>query len=234
MTRFLLAAVLVIVCFTVRGETRESATASQSPVSKASATVELVPEEPQAIVRITNHSNAALEAWRIVLTYELTAGSPMKLDHMTETVFDEAPRGTPGRGPLQPAETRDLRVLLTGVAVSASVELQMVLLSDSSSEGDTEPVLAQRARYARTLATWLKALDSVAGQPTEQAKAALQEILAAEKRREKSPDSLAVGTHMTIAELLQLDDSAQFADRIAILKRRFTLQRQRALSHRVR
>jgi hypothetical protein len=203
-------------------------------VSKASATVELVPGEPQAIIHITNHSTAALEAWRIVLSYELATGSPMKLDHMTETVFDEAPRGTPGRGPLAPAETRDLRVLLTGVAVSGSAELQMVLFSDASSEGDTQAVLAQRERYASTLTTWLKALNSLSGQPTPQAKADLEEILAAEKRREKSPDSLSVGTRMTIAELLQVDDPGQFADRVAALKQRFTLQRQRALSHRVR
>jgi hypothetical protein len=110
----------------------------------------------------------------------------------------------------------------------------MVLFSDASSEGDTQAVLAQRERYASTLTTWLKALNSLSGQPTPQAKADLEEILAAEKRREKSPDSLSVGTRMTIAELLQVDDPGQFADRVAALKQRFTLQRQRALSHRVR
>ena len=229
---FLLA--VVIVCCTVRGETRARTIASQSAVSKASATVDLVPEQPQAIIHITNHSTAALEAWRLVLTYEPVAGSSMKLDHMTETAFDEAPRGTPGRGPLHPGETRDLRVVLTNVAVSATVELQMVLLSDSSSEGDVEPAIKQRERYANTLTTWIKALNSVSSQELPQAKAALEQILTAEMRREKSPDSLAVGTHMTIADLLQLDDPAQFAAQIASLKRRFTLQRQRALSHRVR
>ena len=205
----------------------------QAPAPKASATLELVAGRPEAIVHITNHSPAALEAWRFVLSYELAPGSHSRLDLSTETLFDEAPPGTRGRGPIPSGETRDERVTLVGAPVAARVALTAAVFGDSSVEGDPTAILAQRDQYATALAPLTKALVAASARGTPEAKAGLAQVLADQRAQQNNPSSLVVSAHMSIAELLDVDD-AQFPEWLAALKRRFDEQRQRALRHRIR
>lgn len=82
---------------------------------KASATVDLLPGRAKVVVHITNDSKVALEAWQIHLEYDMAGGLTNAIDITTDTCFDSTDSGTPGRGPILPAASRDLTFALAAV-----------------------------------------------------------------------------------------------------------------------
>ncbi len=235
MTRFLHIVTIGVCCTGLSvSSTLRQEPASQTPLSRAVATVELVAGQPTAIVHLTNLSAVPIEAWRIVLTADMGGGARPVRDVMTDVSMTLLSPGSSGYvGPIAPGEARDLSFVLSAVPLYVSVDVPMLLFQDLSSEGSKQDVaflLQQRERCAKSLKIWSEALEAAATMPPQQAKRYLRHLLVVERQSADASDSWATGLRMTISDLVNSDQSSQaFTDQVNHFKRLFLQTRERAL-----
>jgi hypothetical protein len=180
--------------------------AVQAQISRATATVDIVPGKPYVMAHITNLPKVTLDALQIRVDYDAGTGAQsLDLTFDGGLVLYEFPTGLP----VPPGATRDEVVDVGGVPFRATVAVRMLLFADLSSEGsptEVAAVLEQRERHAETLSTWIDVLQVVAGKPTQQGKADLEHVFAAEERRFDPSDSFALAVRDDIAALLAFAD----------------------------
>jgi len=221
------------VCWTTRGSAApEPQHVEAKAVSAVSATVELLPDKPLVIVRITNNGEIALDAWEIRLLYTTpsTPRGEMGIASDATSATDYATAQVPSKG------TRVKTYALDGIATNASVSVTMALFADLSREGDTGQaafLLAEREKRAVTLTAWLDALQKVAGKTPDEARMAMRaELKNNVKLASRSDDSFAQALRENMSMLIDsgIGESA-LAERLAALMRNFAAQRDRELRH---
>lgn len=207
---------------------------AQTPPAKATATVELLPGLPSVVVRITNLSNVPLEAWQIRLSYDVPSGTRQSFEVTTDTYL-EAMNPPPGRGPIQPGQSREKRLGVGAVPTNAFAEVMMLSFADLSSEGSAEEVaavLGRRERHAMTLDYWLSALRRASRNPSQGARALLKEAMNADEKTTDRTDATAQSVRARITELLEgSNDTQGLNSKLISLTQKFERQREQALRH---
>ncbi len=239
MNHYLVVAILATCSMALEGASMRPP--AQSPISKASATIELVPKSPLVIIHVTNLSQAPLDALQMDISSKPTSGLAEVLDLTIDFSSYAGKPGTPGRGSIQPGETRDVTHGLNSIPVSASVVVRMLLFEGGISEGSeerAEHVIAQRELRAVTFGVLIDALEAASHKPMKEARAGLLGVLASgavRSRAGQENDSVSKEALVAVTDILRTSDTdAVLKSRIAALKERFEWQRERALRHRSR
>lgn len=209
-------------------------TPSVPPISKATASVQMMPGESRVIVSVRNISDVALEAWGFRLEYDLGSG-PSSFDLWSDAGLDP---NDPNGGVIKPRTTRTKILTLPGIPVSASASVVMLILSDGTFEGaasDRDAVLRDRERNAAVLALWIDTLTAVSGRQGSDAKNEIERLRRADSRY--TPDktnAFALALDLNMKELLAMQGTDQLAARLAALLDKYKAQRERALRHKGR
>lgn len=228
-------------CITVAAADMPVDSGLQAIVSKAYATVDIVPGQPRVTVRITNISKIPLEAWRTRITYEDGSASAKIFEVTTDSYLGLSLNGPPRPdiGPIPFNGFREQTFMLPSVPRSGVVELLMLTFSDALSEGDRDEVakvFAAREHHAEALGLILEAIDAASGRPAEEARAIISSGLSSRTVRltQLSSNARVKATQLSVTELLSSGDAPEtFGKRMANLRQQLAHQRQLALRHKV-
>jgi hypothetical protein len=209
---------------------------SQPALTRASATLRIVPGQRMVMVRLTNLGSVTLDAWELRITFDLASGERQSVEVATDTYLTDREAPFLGQGPVAPGKTKEMAVVLPAQASNAFVEILMLSFEDRSVDGSRErrdAVLARRDRTARNLEFWLQTLRSAAEQNPRQAKATLIGALNSPEGTPDPTDPTSVVLRNDVAKLAA-DDGSEFAARLTALIQRFQRNLNAATTHRPR
>jgi len=203
---------------------------ARSTVTRAVVSARLDESQGEVVAALKNTGAVPLEAWRLTFAYATRASASSSFSTTSDTFMALAvPVRPPGAGPLEPGETRELRVPVPAIRVLKSAVVDGALFGDLSFEGDPavrEEILGAREAQAVPLAKWIAVLTDAGGKDAEQARQTIRRALA-----DGSGGGADDRTRNAVANLLSSPDPAAASRALGTV---FERARELALRHRAR